>query len=27
VLSGERNGTPFKLEAVLQERPQRQSGG
>lgn len=26
-ISGERNGTPFSLEATLQERPQRQSGG
>ena len=26
-LSGERNGTPFKLAVTLQERPQRQSGG
>ena len=27
VLSGLRNGSAFKLEAVLQERPQRQAGG
>ena len=26
-ISGERNGAPFKLEATLQERPQRQTGG
>ncbi len=26
-LSGERNGTPFTLTAVLQERPQRQTSG
>jgi S1-C subfamily serine protease len=26
-LGGERNGAPFTLDAVLQERPQRQSGG
>ncbi len=26
-LSGQRNGSAFKLDAVLQERPQRQAGG
>ena len=26
-ISGERNGTPFTLEATLQERPQRQAAG
>jgi Do/DeqQ family serine protease len=26
-LSGQRNGVPFKLDASLQERPQRQAGG
>ena len=26
-LSGQRNGTPFAVQAVLQERPQRQSSG
>ncbi len=26
-LSGQRDGVPFKLEATLQERPQRQAGG
>jgi serine protease DegS/serine protease DegQ len=26
-LGGERNGTPFSLDATLQERPQRQAGG